>query len=436
MLLKINLNGGTLLVKKVQKTELFFFLLTIIIFWPNYFINNTIANKRISTISLSSFFLVLLIILLLRYKTKNHILNANWFLTFLSVYILINIYINQTYLVGDVSIRDFAEIGRILGVLLFFYVGNVLSENINLDHLWRFICNISYVYAFLLAGIILNIFVIKKILSLFYQQEFVRFSGTWSAVNYVWIVPLLVFVCWLVLFNRSKITLKYCINSLVIYFATFITLLFSGSRTSIVVFVVSFIMSLLIRKYYYLYHGINKDSSINSIKKILFIFALIFFVLFLFGNLDLLNINEFLVNKLGELKYLLIGKPENIRNLNARISLWKEVYFNEVLMRPIIGHGSAKSMITILDSSYMMTLYRYGLLGLSLEILLYISLMIKYIKYMLHNEDGEVYLIPIVLLLAYLISCFTGSSFYELKLPYFLFLILGFFNNKIGVIRK
>ncbi len=53
-------------------------------------------------------------------KTGNHILNANWFLTFLFVYVLINIYVNQIYLIGGATIRDFAEIGRISGIFLFF----------------------------------------------------------------------------------------------------------------------------------------------------------------------------------------------------------------------------------------------------------------------------------------------------------------------------
>jgi hypothetical protein len=239
-----------LLVKKVQKTELFFFLLTIIIFWPNYLINKTITNKRVSTISLAFFFLVLLIILLLRYKTKNHILNANWFLSFLFVYILINIYINQIYLTGGTSIRDFAEIGRILGVLLFFYMGNVLSSNVDIKYLFKFACTISYLYFVILIGRLLNIAIINKIYFLFYHNNLARFGGTWSGLNYIWIIPLLLLIINLIVLDKYKIKFKVFINLLISVFVIVGCILLSGSRTSLVVIIISLMMAILLKRRY------------------------------------------------------------------------------------------------------------------------------------------------------------------------------------------
>ena len=429
MLLKINLIGGTLLVKKVQKTELFFFLLAIIIFWPNYFINNTIANKRISTISLATLFLILLIILLLRCKTKSHILNANWFLTFLSVYILINIYINQIYLIGGVSIRDFAEIGRILGVLLFFYMGNILSSNVDIKYLFKFACIISYLYMVILISRLLNITIINKIYFLFYHNNLARFGGTWSGLNYIWIVPLLLLTINLLVLDKCKVKFKIFINLLISIFVITVTILSSGSRTSLVVIIVSLIMTILLKRHYSKRSAVKKSINLKLNRKYIYILLLLIFVFILIYNTNI-YMSKFLVNKFNELKYIFSGQSTEIKNLNTRINLWKIIYKNEILSHPIIGQGSAKSMITIADNSFLMSLYRYGIMGLLLEFAVYISLFLKYIKY-IKEEDSEIYLIPIILLFGYLISCIPANSFYELKLPYFLFFIFGFFNNRV-----
>jgi len=418
-----------LLVKKVQKTGLFFFLLTIIIFWPNYFINITIANKRISTISLAALFLILLIILLLRYKTKNHILNANWFLTFLVVYILINIYINQIYLIGGVSIRDFAEIGRISGVLLFFYMGNILSSNVEIKYLFKFACTISYLYLVILVGRLLNVTMINKIYFLFYHKNLARFGGTWSGLNYIWIIPLLLLTINLLVLDKCKIKFKILINLLISTFVIVVTILLSGSRTSLVVFIASLMIALLLRWYYFRRINIKKNLNLKLNRRKMYILLLLIFVFILIYNANT-YMSKFLVNKFNELKCIFTGQATEIKNLNVRFNLWERVYKNEILPYFIFGQGSAKSMITITDNSFLMSLYRYGILGLLLEFSIYISLFLRYIKY-IKEEDSEIYLIPIILLFAYLISCIPANSFYELKLPYFLFFIFGFFNNKV-----
>lgn len=418
-----------MLVKKIQKTELFFFLSTIMIFWPNYFINNTIANKRISTISLASFFLVLLIILLLRYKTKNHILNANWFLSFLFVYILINIYINQIYLIGGVSIRDFAEIGRISGVLLFFYMGNILSSNVEIKYLFKFACIISYLYMVILIGRLLNIIIINKIYFLFYHNNLARFGGTSSGLNYIWIIPLLLLIINLIVLDKYKIKFKVFINVLISIFVIVVSILLSGSRTSLVVIIVSSIMAILLKRHYSNRITIKRSINFKLNRRKIYILLLLFFVFILIYNTNI-YMNKFIVNKFNELRYIFTGQAIEIKNLNARFNWWKIIYKNEILSHPIIGQGSAKSMITIADNSFLMSLYRYGIMGLLLEFAVYISLFLKYIKY-IKEEDSEIYLIPIILLFAYLLSCIPANSFYELKLPYFLFFIFGFFNNKV-----
>jgi len=365
----------------------------------------------------------------LRYKTKNHILNANWFLTFLSVYILINIYINQIYLIGGVSIRDFAEIGRMSGVLLFFYMGNILSSNVDIKYLFKFACTISYIYLIILIGRLLNITIINKIYFLFYHNNFVRFGGTWSGLNYIWIVPLLLLIINLLVLDKYKIKFKVFVNVLISAFVIVGSILLSGSRTSLVVFIASLMIALLLRWYYFRRINIKKNLNLKLNRRKMYILLLLIFVFILIYNANT-YMSKFLVNKFNELRYIFSGQSTEIKNLNARFNLWKRVYKNEILSHFIIGQGSAKSMITIMDNSFLMSLYRYGIMGLLLEFAVYISLFLKYIKY-IKEEDSEIYLIPIILLFGYLISCIPANSFYELKLPYFLFFIFGFFNNKV-----
>ncbi len=236
----------------------------------------------------------------------------------------------------------------------------------------------------------------------------------------------------LLVLDKCKIKFKIFINVLINIFVIVVTILSSGSRASLVVIIVSLIMVILLKQYYSNRIIIKKSINLKLNRRKIYILLLLIFVFILIYNTNT-YMNKFLVNNFNELKYIFTGQVIEIKNLNARFNLWKIIYKNEILSHPIIGQGSAKSVITIADNSFLMSLYRYGIIVLLLEFAIYISLFLKYIRY-IKEEDSEIYLIPIILLFGYLISCITSSGFYELKLPYFLFFIFGFFIIKLKLL--
>ena len=56
------------------------------------------------------------------------------------------------------------------------------------------------------------------------------------------------------------------------------------------------------------------------------------------------------------------------------------IYVKELIENsPIFGHGAGKSIIKVIDSNYYMTIFRYGYVGLILELVFILSVFIKII---------------------------------------------------------
>jgi len=124
-------------------------------------------------------------------------------------------------------------------------------------------------------------------------------------------------------------------------------------------------------------------------------------------------------------KFVTSGSIESFPSLVQRFYVWGEV-LSEVEKEFWFGHGPAKAVLRYTDNSYLMTLFRYGALGLLLEITLYISFLGGMI-YRLIATGSKLMLIPLSLLSAFLIAAITTNVFYELRVPYLVFLIFGYF---------
>ena len=89
----------------------------------------------------------------------------------------------------------------------------------------------------------------------------------------------------------------------------------------------------------------------------------------------------------------------------------------------------AKSEITITDNSYLMSLYRYGILGLSIELLILGFFLTLTAKKCFSGYSFSVYVLPLIFTAANLFSSFFANNMYELKLPYIQFLLIGYFSS-------
>ena len=135
---------------------------------------------------------------------------------------------------------------------------------------------ISYLYMVILIGRLLNITIVNRIYFLFYHNNLARFGGTWSGLNYIWIIPLLLLIINLIVLDKYKIKFKVFINVLISIFVIVVSILLSGSRTSLVVIIVSSIMAILLKRHYSKRIIVEKSMNLKLNKRKLYVFLLLF----------------------------------------------------------------------------------------------------------------------------------------------------------------
>lgn len=123
----------------------------------------------------------------------------------------------------------------------------------------------------------------------------------------------------------------------------------------------------------------------------------------------------------GVLPYLagLKGGLE-VNSLQLRIKIWNSI-LNETIKSPILGFGPAKTLLHVyVDNEYLLYLYRYGIVGLSLLVLLYISIGCSSYK-----KRNTPYGVVFWILLGLLVVNLTNTTFYNLQLMPILMLLVG-----------
>ncbi len=318
---------------------------------------------------------------------------------------------------GNIMPNDFAELMRLFGLLVFYILGCSFGNTCrfaNLGEQTAFARKICWGLFLMLAIIAVSYYFRDTplgILSRLYSSEEHRFSGIMPGINYIWL-PLSI-MCLSGLVAGLGLVAYFAIFSL-----TLGSLLLSASFTAIVATFVAIasywvFRELLIRK--------NIFRVLISVVGVLVIsYGLVSFFEFA---------SESGVGMAGKFKlitqFITSGSIESFPSLVKRLYVWREV-LSEVEKEFWFGHGPAKAELRFTDNSYLMTLFRYGALGLLLEITLYISFLGGMI-YRLIATGSKLMLIPLSLLSAYLVAAITTNVFYELRAPYLLFLLVGYF---------
>jgi O-antigen ligase len=313
-----------------------------------------------------------------------------------------------------------------MGILIAFLCGYNIKDTFSYVYLKKIAFLLVIIYLILLVDFFYNVVIIRDLLELFYVSSFHRFYGTYGNVNYLWIISSFIVLSMLISYfvQNKKFSLKQLIYITLTLVVCALSVIMSGSNTNVLIFVLLFVI-------YFLLTLIVQFK----IKNFILIAFLCSIICITFYNI-LINI-EFLpifTHRAEAIKSILLGNIYIIiEELSSRVNTWNNA-LPEIFDRFIIGHGSMKSGITILDNSYLMTLYRYGIVGLILELLLYLFAFIYLFNMFLKSKKYKefyIYLLPLLLLLGYVISCIPANSFYELRLPYLLFFVLGYFNKQI-----
>ena len=79
-------------------------------------------------------------------------------------------------------------------------------------------------------------------------------------------------------------------------------------------------------------------------------------------------------------KMILSGKILKQRSIRLRVNHWKTI-FTFIKQAPILGWGPGKNLVSIADSDYIFTIFRYGIVGALLKYSLYAYILIKSLFY-------------------------------------------------------
>lgn len=338
-----------------------------------------------------------------------------FFLFIYGFYVIANNLIHGYIDSNQLIINDFAEPLRVLGVLLFFILGASCYSLIKRKDL-RFFLNLYLIISLLL---ILG-WVLGRAFSFglfdFYITRGGRYSGILASVNYVWVSSIIFIGIVIVHYNNVQLNKRDLLIFILVIFVSIISILLSGGRASILGFLLGTMLLVL-------FCG-KKARSVT----LLFISVLVIFlsILIYFFSGNIFSQLERTFSRMEEL-YIALQNIDigQVAAFDARLHMWERawVQINESLM---FGHGSRKAGIRVIDNTYLMTLYRYGIVGLFLEIMIYFSFLIIAVKKVAKNN---LYLLPIAFIVAYFVTGFTSSPFYELKTPYILSFLIGWFTT-------
>ncbi len=392
--------------------NVFSYLPLLLIIFPSslYFVSDTDVAKQLALIC----FLFTLVFFIL---IKNRIALDAVFLLIIgyALYSMFNSIIKHYFFHNYIIIQDVFEISRIFFIGFSYSLGASISFKFY-DQKW--FSGVQYkiyaIFVFIICvGFLLKSNSFSWLLS-FYSSKDHRFSGLMPGINYAWFTSIFLFLGFMVLIKKNIVLSLFSLLS------AFMVIGLSASFTSLIsalIFIFAF--------YILNYNKISFSAFVFKIPLFLFIiFALIFLLIYIMIDYKIGLSSKFkLISSLLDSFDL-----STIPSFKRRLELWSYVLI-EIEKFPLTGHGSNKLGLKYTDNSYLMTMYRYGIVGLLFEFSIYTSIIVKSFSSIKYDRFSSSF--SIALLSAYLISCIPANSFYELRLPYVMFFVLGVLNSNI-----
>ncbi len=331
-----------------------------------------------------------------------------------ALFCFLNTVAKQGLIEGSVLINDIFESIRVVFIAFFYLYGFNLIRN-NKSQLFE--SSLYWKLVLLFSALVMVSFILKNssfgVLSSFYNSKAHRFSGLMPGINYVWFPLAVITGFGMLLYQRHAFSKIWFILATIVILGS---LVLSASFTSIICFFT--FLFLMMALFYFNKYGIRA-------------FFIVIVAIFISGVFGFALLNYLLDNSIGfsgKFRLLLVfienGDLSSFSSLSKRFDVWSYV-FELINEKPLTGYGSSKSGVRYTDNSYVMTLYRYGIIGLLLEISVYLSLIFLFLKRFVNKENVLLSSFAISLIVAYLISGITANSFYELKLPYVFFTFIG-----------
>ncbi len=253
---------------------------------------------------------------------------------------------------------------------------------------------------YLVSGIIERFYAIE------YQRLEISTAGTGSRVVGTFGNPNMFSSC-LVSLSAGALAIVINMKGLTKYFAVgvffalaFTILITTGSRTGYLSFIMITVFAILF--------SLRGRSLVPAI--VVLIFMVLAFVL-IRANVDSLPLNP-------RMKQLVGGDTSLNDSMAARYRLWRNS-IAKAKESPLLGVGVAKSYYQVTDNGYIMMLLRAGLLGLSIYVLMLLSLMWKGVRGLYYETNAikkTVVLIPVLVLINHMIFEMTADFFWSVQL--------------------
>ena len=374
------------------------------------FLGSTEISKQAS--------LILLLVVggvLLSYRRRVKIDFVFLVLLFYALYCFLSTVVKQGFIGGSLLINDLFESTRVMFIALFYLYG----FNLIRYRQFNFFDNVQHWKIFLVfSALVVVSFILKDgylgLLSSFYNSKEHRFSGLMPGINYIWF-PLVVLIGFgIAIYQRRRLSKAWLVLVSLVVLAS---LVLSASFTSIIcVFGFVFLFLALV---YFQKHGVRSFLIIGPVLLVSLSIGYAFLSYLLENSIGFSGKFQLI------LAFIESGELSEFSSLSKRFNVWANA-FQLIEEKPLTGYGANKSGLRYTDNTYVMTLYRYGILGLLLESSIYLGLIFFFLKScFVHKKNVLLSAFCLSMIAAYLVSGLTANSFYELKLPYVFFAVVG-----------
>ncbi len=386
-----------------------FYILCLLCF-PSAFLQLTVSKLIFGIVIV----IYLFILVISRFKLINinltplkYILIINFIYKF--IISIINLNIQQDYFLGEIF-----SILQLFGCVAAYLIGTTYYKNISVNILSK---NLIYISFFSSSALLAFFNFLPSFLD-FYNSRVDRFSSLSSGVNFIWISLIIPLQYIFILITQHLKPINKIIIFYTILLLTF-SLLLSGSKTSTVILIISILLNC------FFIFKFSKRFKRFIPYFIIIVSSLIYFLI----QSEYLFFFEDAFKRIEQLTILFDNNFSlaEISTYSKRLLNWNTILDSYGLT--IFGIGLNKKEIIHYDNTYLATLIRFGLIGLSIELSIIFGYLIKAIR-LYFKELNFIALITVNILVGVLISGWTTSILYELKAPYIIFAILGIFDSR------
>lgn len=346
--------------------------------------------------------LITIISILVRIKNIINPMNLNYI--FLVIFIFVEIFsLFFSSLRLPVILDDLFELFRpVLYLLIYLTVYSLVNNSTFHKDSIRRVYIALFIFFVISVFQLFNFLGTKNIMSFFYEvsksrtfdtsESIWRLASTFTNPNYFsfFLAITLSFFFSGILASEN---IKEKVWNLIFSIVVLSLVLFTGSRTGLVASIIS-----VLGIYFVYTFKTYRKSTIYKFISIVTFFTLMIFITFY--SQDFLN------------RFERFSDVENIKfNLYVRYEIWFEA-LDKWKQSPLIGNGPYKYYMDTFDSNYVLMLYRYGLIGLTLFIVLFLFNILKSIK----NANTKFSLGMVGVNIVFMISMISAISFNFIQL--------------------